>query len=333
VADRPQPPPGAVPPHATVDFHQVVENVHPADRDGVSSAVRQAIARNEELDIEYRMLRNGEVRWMAARGQVEPGGEQIAGVALDITTRKAAELQAEQDRAALAHMGRVSTMGQLSASIAHQLNQPLAAILGNAEVARRMLDREPPDLAALRQICDDIVTEDNRAADVIRRLSALYRRGEMMLAQVDLNELVRETLDMVRTELLTRHVLAVTELAPTLPMIAAGRVQLQQVLLNLILNAADAMAQVEATERRVLIRTDLEGPSVRLFVVDRGTGIAAEHIGKVFDPFWSTKAGGIGVGLAICRSIVGAHRGTLTVANNAEGGATFCAIWPLRLPN
>ena len=130
-------------------------------------------------------------------------------MALDITERKAAELQAEKDRAALTHLTRVSMMGQLSASIAHQLNQPLAAILGNAEAARKMLARERLDLVELKEICDDIVTEDNRAAEVIRRLGALYKRGEMKFAPLDLNELVRETLELVRTELMTRHVMPV----------------------------------------------------------------------------------------------------------------------------
>jgi signal transduction histidine kinase len=246
--------------------------------------------------------------------------------------RQAAELQAKEDRAALQHMTRVSMMGQMSASIAHQLNQPLAAILGNAEAARKMLGREPVDLAELREICDDIIAEDNRAAEVIRRLGALFKRGEMRLQPLDLNELVLETLALVRTELLSRAVMPVTDLAADLPAIAGGRVQLQQVLLNLILNAADAMSGIGAADRTVTIRTEAAGTDVRCCVIDHGVGIAQEDLKKVFDAFWSTKPGGMGIGLAICQSIVAAHHGSLMAVNNHGGGSTFFVTLPVRAP-
>lgn len=316
-------------------FDQVLRAAHPADRDALERAARRAVSQDEELDIEYRMLLpDGEVRWIAARGRAEKtaDGERLVGVALDVTPRKAAEQQAEKDRAALTHMTRVSMMGQLSASIAHQLNQPLAAILGNAEVARKLLQRGDPDLVELAEICDDIITEDHRAAEVIRRLGALYKRGELVVAPLDLNELVLETLDLVRTELNTRQVAVATGLAPSLPLVEGGRIELQQVLLNLILNAADAMREVPMHERRLLVRTEFDGAGVRLCVVDRGTGIAAGDLKHVFDAFWSTKASGIGVGLAICRSIVAAHKGGLAASNNPGGGATFCVTLPLRQP-
>jgi C4-dicarboxylate-specific signal transduction histidine kinase len=326
------PQPAGVSEPPTVGFGQVLDSVHPADREGFERAVRRAVANDEELDVEVRMLQpSGELRWIAARGRPENGGvKRLTGVALDISARKAAELQAEKDRAALTHMTRVSMLGQLSASIAHQLNQPLAAILGNAEAARKMLEKEALDLVELRAICDDIISEDMRAAEVIRRLGALFKRGEVAFAPLDLNELVAETLDLVRTELLTRQVAIVTELEPSLPAVDAGRVQLQQVLLNLILNAADAMGDTDSAARTVTVRTEAQGPNVRLCVVDRGTGIASTDLGKVFDPFWTTKVGGTGIGLAICQSIIRAHQGTLTVSNNPEGGSTFCVRWPVR---
>jgi len=315
-----------------VRFDRVLESVHPADREGVDLAVRRAVARNEEVDVEYRVLdTDGSVRWIAARGRAEPGsGRRMTGVALDITARKEAELQAEKDRAALTHMTRVSMMGQMSASIAHQLNQPLAAILGNAEAARKILRRDPPDLAEVREIFEDIITEDRRAAEIIRRLGALFKHGEMHFAPLSVNELVTETLDLVRTELTRRHVSTATELAPWLPLVEGGRVQLQQVLLNLILNAADAMNDVAPRQRRLVVRTECDDTQVRLHVIDWGTGIDVQHLRRVFDPFWSTKAGGTGMGLAICKSILTAHRGTLTAGNNPEGGATFLVTWPLR---
>jgi C4-dicarboxylate-specific signal transduction histidine kinase len=270
------------------------------------------------------------VRWVAVRGHVEDSNRtRLLGVVIDVTGRKIAEQQAESDRTELRHMTRVSLLGQLSASIAHQLNQPLAAILGNAEAARKMLGREKVDLGELREICDDIVSEDHRASQVIRRLSELYKRGEMKMEPLDLNELVRETLELVRTELSTRHVTAVTDLASPLPRVEGGRVQLQQVLLNLILNACEAMNGTVMEPRKLVVRTESSADGVSLYVVDSGPGIAADDIKHIFDAFWTTKTGGMGMGLALCQSIVAAHRGTITAANNADGGAAFCVTLPI----
>jgi signal transduction histidine kinase len=312
-------------------FGLVVESVHPADRERFRNAVWQAVDREEELEIEYRSVRpDGEVDWIAVRGRAERAAGTLTGIATDITARKSAEQQAEKDRSAITHMSRVSTMGQLSVSIAHQLNQPLAAILGNAEAARKMLGHDVPDIPELKEICDDIITENKRATEVIRRLGALYRRGELNVAPLNLNELVDETLDLVRTELTSRHVAPTTELAPSPLIVDGGRVQLQQVLLNLILNAADAMSEVAADQRRMTIGTEIDDTQVVMRVVDHGTGIATENLKNVFEAFWSSKPGGIGVGLAICMSIITAHRGTLTASNNPGGGATFRATWPIR---
>jgi C4-dicarboxylate-specific signal transduction histidine kinase len=322
----------ARPREQAVALHDVVASMHPNDREGFERSVGMALATGNEFDVEYRAVAaDGDVRWIAARGRAaKDDPHRLLGVAVDITERKLAELRAVEDRVALRHMTRVSMLGQLSASIAHQLNQPLAAILGNAEAARKMLSREPVDLAELREICDDIVTEDNRAAEVIRRLGALYKRGEMKMEPLDLNELIRETLDLLRAELLTRHIVPRVELAPELPMIDGGRVQLQQVVLNLTLNAADAMNGIDVEARTVTIRSESTGADVRVSVVDNGAGIAADDLKHVFDAFWITKPGGMGIGLAICQSIVAAHHGRITAANNAEGGATFCVSLPVR---
>ena len=240
-----------------IAFEEVLESTHVADRDELQRAVTKALATGEEIDVEYRTVAaDGEVYWIAARGRAEKGDGQLIGVAIDITERKRAELRALEDRNALRHMTRVSMLGQLSASIAHQLNQPLAAILGNAEAARKMLARERVDLVELREICDDIVTEDNRAAAVIRRLGALYKRGEMKMEPLDLNALIRETLDLLRAELQIRHVTPIIDLAPALPLVDGESVQLQQVVLNLVLNAADAMNRTKVEERHLVIRTE-----------------------------------------------------------------------------
>ena len=314
-----------------IAFDQVLETTHPADREHLGRAVRTAAAGGDQFDIEYRVpVPDGSVRWIAARGRAERRrARQVLGVAVDITDRKLAELRAVEDRNALRHMTRVSMLGQLSASIAHQLNQPLAAILGNAEAARKMLGKERVDLVELREICDDIVADNNRAAEVIRRLGALYRRGDMKTERFDLNELIRETLELLRAELLIRHVTPRTDLAPAVPAIDGGRIQLQQVVLNLVLNAADAMTGGDVAKRSLELRTEATGTDVRLYVADNGHGIPESDLKRVFDPFYSTKAGGMGIGLAICRSIVAAHHGSILATNNPEGGTTFSVILPV----
>jgi len=315
-----------------VALGDVLETVHPLDRDDVGRAVESALATGEELDVQYRLVGlNGDVRWMAARGRVEKGNAQrLVGVALDVTDRRTAEMHAAEDRMALRHMTRVSMVGQLSAAIAHQLNQPLAAILGNAEAAEKMLERKNIDLAELKEICGDIVSENHRASEIIRRLGELYKRGDMKVEIIELNRLIRETLDLLRTELLIRHVAPIAQLAPELPRIDGGYVQLQQVVLNLVLNAADALSRVAIEQRRLVVRTEATDGAARLYVIDNGSGIAADDVKNVFDPFWSTKPGGMGIGLAICQAIVTAHHGRISVGNNAQGGATFCVTLPIR---
>jgi len=314
----------------SIRFEEVIDSVHPADRENLRRAVWRALGTGNELDVEYRVVQaNDGERWISARGRAEGGAsERLLGVALDITEHKAADLRAAEDRSALRHVGRVSVAGQLSAAIAHQLNQPLAAILGNAETAQKMLAREKVDLTELSEICSDIVSENHRATKVIRRLNDLYKRGDMKSEAIDLNELVRETLDLLRSELLIRHVTSVIELVTGLPVVEGGRIQLQQVVLNLVLNAADAMSEIEPEKRKVTLRTGFSNASVRLYVIDHGSGIPTEYLKTVFDPFWTTKTGGMGMGLAICQSIVASHRGSITASNNPEGGATFCVVLP-----
>lgn len=315
-----------------VDFRENLAQIAPQDRPGVDAALRDALDSNGEFEIEYRIAApDGGWRWHAARGRADSGqAPRLFGVAIDITERKLAEIQAEQDRAALYHMTRVSLLGQLSASIAHQLNQPLASILGNAEAAQKMLEREPVDVPELREICADIVAEDHRAAQVIRRLGVLFKRGDPLFEPLDLNELVRETIEFTRSILTTRHVNVVTNFAPSLPLVAGDRVQLQQLVLNLIVNASDAMAELPEHERVLTIETGARTDAVSLCVKDRGPGVAPIAMNKLFEPFWSTKPGGMGMGLAVCRSIAEAHRGSLTVSDAPGGGAEFCTLLPVR---
>ncbi|MCO5124518.1 MAG: ATP-binding protein [Rhizobacter sp.] len=313
---------------SSTDVAHALDQVHPQDRERVGRAFEQALASGEPLEVEYRVLADdGEVRWQAARGRVE-ADQRLMGVALDISERKRAELQAEQDRAALRHLTRVSLLGQLSASIAHQLNQPLASILSNGEAAQLMLEQEPLDLEELRAICADIVAEDQRAAAVIRQLGALFKRGDPSLAPTDLNQLVRDTLELLRANLLSRQVQVELRLASALPTARGDRVQLQQLLLNLTINAADAMASLSADRRRIVLSTEARGSDIRICVADNGPGLSEADMDKLFEPFWSSKSDGMGIGLAISRSIAAAHQGTLVASNGRHGGAVFC----LRLP-
>jgi signal transduction histidine kinase len=315
---------------ALLDFRSTLARVHPQDRDVVDMVLRDALATHEEFEVEYRVAASdGEWRWQSARGRADDAlTPRLLGVATDITQRKRAEVQAEQDRAALNHMTRASLLGQLSASIAHQLNQPLASILGNAEAAQKMLEREQVDLPELREIFADIVAEDHRAAQVIRRLGVLFKRGEPLFEPLDVNDLVRDTIEFTRSMLTSRHVTLQTQLAPALPLIAGDRVQLQQLVLNLIVNATEAMTDLTEAERTLTISTSFRADVVSLCVADQGPGIATAALGKLFEPFWTTKANGMGMGLAICRSIADAHRGSLAATNAPEGGAVFCARLP-----
>ena len=242
----------------------------------------------------------------------------------DITARKRAEMDAESQRRELAHLSRVASMGELSGALAHELNQPLAAILANTRAAQRIMTRTSPDLSEIREILEDIASDDRRAGDVIARLRELLKKGEGQQSEVDLNELVAEVRTLLHSELIRRRVSVNTELAPSLPRVLVERVQIQQVLLNLVSNACDAMAGTNGNQRQVLIRTELtqEG-RVLLSVRDRGHGIPEGQLEQIFDPFFTTKENGLGLGLAICRSIVTAHRGRLWAENNASRGAIF----------
>ena len=313
-----------------IRFADVLATVHPSDRDEVNRKLQDAVSANRGVDMQYRTLtHDSRVRWLAVRGQPDPQSDKRwLGVVLDITDQKQAEVQAEQDRMALLHMTRVSMLGQMLASIAHQLNQPLGAILANAQASQQVLTREPVDLVQAKEICDDIVTEVQRAAEVINRLNALFKRRPMQVDHVDVNALVSDTLKLARPSLLAQQIVVKTELTETSLCVDGDRVQLQQVLLNLIMNAADALRSIPVVMRQLLIRTEGFGAAVGVTVTDHGTGIAPEDLPNVFEPFWSSKPSGMGIGLSICRSIVVAHHGTLVATNNPAGGATFSMTLP-----
>jgi PAS domain S-box-containing protein len=243
-------------------------------------------------------------------------------VARDITEAKRAERETQELRDNLMHLTRVNTVSVLSASLAHELNQPLSIILSNAQAAQEILLQEPTDVAEIQSILSDIVAADQRAGEVIERLRALLKRGQLSLQPLPLNEVIEEVLRLTNADLIGRGVKVVRELAPGLPSIAGDRVQLQQLLLNLILNGADAMAAKSPGTRRLHLHTMLSQNRVRASVRDEGVGLPGD-VERLFEPFYTTKAQGLGVGLAICRSIVAAHQGRLWAEPHPEGGAVF----------
>ena len=245
---------------------------------------------------------------------------------MDITARKQAEMEAARQRQDLAHFARVTTLGELSCSLAHELSLPLTSILSNAQAAQRFLAGDVVDLNEVREILDDIVAEDQRAGEVIQRLRLLLKKGQPQkhCADVDLNEVVQDTLKLMRHDLMNRDVTVDTELAQNLPTVTGDRVQLQQVLLNLVLNACEAMTDLDSLERQLLVVTKLEdGSAVHVSVIDDGGCIPGEEMKRVFEPFFTTKEQGMGLGLSVCRTIINAHRGKIWATNNAGCGATF----------
>lgn len=241
----------------------------------------------------------------------------------DISERVRLEQEAALQRDELAHLSRVTLLGEMSGSLAHELNQPLTAILSNAQAALRFLQHDRPDLGEVRDSLVHIVENDKRASEVIRRLRAMLRKEQVNYQHLSINEVVRDVLRLINSDLLNRNVAVSLDLASGLPPISGDRVQLQQVLLNLIINACDAMEQID-TGRTLTIRTQaVPGPAVEVSISDIGRGLPADDPESIFIPFVTSKSDGIGLGLPICRTIIQAHRGSLWATNNASRGATL----------
>ncbi|HZJ16695.1 MAG TPA: PAS domain S-box protein [Chthoniobacteraceae bacterium] len=259
-----------------------------------------------------------------------PEGLFVLASIVDITERKQAELEAVRHRTELAHLSRVAMLGELSGSLAHELNQPLTAILSNAQAAQRYLAKDNPNLAEVREILADIVTGDERAGEVIQRLRLLLKKGEIQHQLLDANEVVRDVLKLMRSDLANHGVSVEAALTPGLAQVRGDRVQLQQVVLNLALNACDAMAGNEQRDRLLTVRTlPADGARLRIEVIDVGHGLPNGGEDLAFERFFTTKPRGLGLGLSVCRTIVTAHGGTLGAANNAGRGATFHCTLPL----
>lgn len=243
----------------------------------------------------------------------------VCGISTDITRHKRAELELQQQRDELAHLARVMTLGELSGSLAHELNQPLAIILTNAQAAQRLLAQQPPDLAEARDILADIVSEDERAGEVIRRLRALLKPGQLQLVPLSVVDLLQDVLRIARSDLIARGIVVHTPPGESVPQVLGDRIQLEQVILNLILNAGDAMVTNPPSDRHLTIGTAHRDGAVRISVSDTGCGLPPDAE-RVFKPFYTTKKSGLGLGLTICRSIATAHNGRLWAEPNVAAG-------------
>lgn len=256
-------------------------------------------------------------------------GRFVLASIIDITERKRAELETQLHRSELAHVTRIATMGELATSLAHELNQPLTAILSNVQAAQRFLAADAPDLGMVREILADVVQDDVRAGEVIHRMRALLRNERPNVRALDVGELLRDVASLVHSDAILRNNRVALDVTPGLRPVRGDRIQLQQVVLNLLLNAFDAMKDCPANERHVVVRAAPDGAHVlRIAVRDRGAGVSRDALERIFEPFYTTKPGGLGMGLSISRSIVDAHGGRLWAENNTERGATFSFTLP-----
>ena len=309
-------------------------SVHLDDHEYCTQVFANAFARREKFSMEYRRQRaDGECRWMldtaAPRFTTDGTFLGYVGSAVDITDRKNLEIEQLYQRNELAHLARVATLGELSGSLAHELTQPLTAILSNAQAAQGFLADGRSGIEELRGILDDIVSEVRRAGEVIRRLRTLFRKGEVQREAISLNELAADVLKLMNSQLVNHDVRVHVELAEGLPLVDADRVQIQQVLINLILNAIDAMEETPIGDRRLTVSTMVRADNdVEVRVSDTGCGFPRGQSERLFEPFHTTKSQGIGLGLAVSRTIVAAHSGRLWAGNNSDSGACFYMTMP-----
>jgi PAS domain S-box-containing protein len=304
--------------------------VHPEDREAASKAFWKGVRSGQGFAMETRSLRakDGTYRWhlnqAVALRDAEGKVLRFVGTTTDIDDQKRAEDALSDLRSELAHMARVTTLGTLTASIAHEVNQPVTGIMTNAGTCLRMLASDPPDIGGARETARRMIRDSKRASQVIVRLRQLFSKRETTIEPVDLNEATREIIALSLNELQRNRVILRQELADELPLVAGDRVQLQQVILNLVRNASDAMSSIDDRPRELVIRTERdECDCVRLAVKDTGVGITQQGMERLFESFYTTKSDGMGMGLSVSRSIIERHSGRLQAAPNDGPGATF----------
>jgi len=321
-------------PGTPIDHNTLSGRVHPEDLCVRAKAIERALENGGSYECEFRVIQpDGSIRWIAARGR-RPNvtgvhaPPRILGVAWDITQQKQASAEAQLQREKLAHLSRAATLSALSSSLAHELSQPLTSILSNAQAGQRFIDREAPDYSELPEILEDIANEGLRAGEIIDRLRTLLRRGQIALQAVSVPETLDDLLRLTRNDFIGRHVSVTNEAAANLPPAMADRVQLQQVLLNLILNACDAMESNAPADRQLTLTAEVLKGEMRIGVLDRGVGLP-EDIESIFQAFHTTKTYGLGMGLSISRTLISAQGGSLWAERRPDGGAVFYVSLPL----
>jgi PAS domain S-box-containing protein len=314
-------------PPASFMGRSVREMLPPALAETLSGAFARVVASDEPEKVEYSLGENEGERFYEAM-VVRCDEDRVLSIVRDITDRRRAELDAAAQRQELVHLNRVAMLGELTGALAHELSQPLAAVLSSAQAARRFLDRTPADVEEVSEAIDDIIRNDQRAGAVIERLRTLLKKGTPVRQRLDLGEITREALELVRSDLQVRRISVATRFAPALPAVIGDRIQLQQVILNLVHNACEAMAGIESGDRTLIVDTATRGESVEVSICDNGVGIPPNQLDAVFEPFVTFREHGLGLGLAISRSIMGAHGGRITAENNPDGGATFRCLLP-----
>jgi PAS domain S-box-containing protein len=321
-------------PTAPLTLERILTRVHPDDIHAFNEMLdRQQRGANYEQD--YRLLMpDNSIKYLhvvAHSAQDQDGQPEYMAAVQDVTQRRLSEEALAKARSELAHVARVTTLGALTASIAHEVNQPLAGIITNASTCLRMLAADPPNVDGARETARRTIRDGNRASEVITRLRALFSKKNASTEMVDLNEAAREVVALSLSELQRSQVILRQELANDLPPVTGDRVQLQQVILNLLLNAADAMRDINDRPRLLVIRTERDTDDhIRLSVQDTGVGFEAQTAAKLFDAFYTTKSGGMGIGLSVSRSIIESHLGRLWAAANDGPGATFSFSIPRR---
>ena len=315
----------------------LLARVHPDDYALVQRVIDRAKNDRQDFAFEHRLQLPGgtvkHVRVVARAMRGEADNVDFVGAVMDVTSIKLAELELQSTRTELAHVMRVTSLGELTASIAHEVNQPLGAVVANAEACLGWLDRESPDLNEAHAAIERIVRDGHRAGEVIRRVRALIKRTDTQMVPLDVNDIVSEAMNIVEHELLRHRVSQRTELSSDLPVVLGDRIQLQQVLLNLIINGIEAMQPVTDRRRELVIRSERdETQQVHVTVMDCGIGLSTESAHRIFDAFITTKSSGMGMGLSICRSIIQAHGGRIWASTNEPFGAAVQFTLPLHRP-
>ena len=316
-----------------VTLELIRTRVHPEDLTLYEKMLEQARNGRKDFEWQYRlMMPDHSIKYLHALAHAtrdQHGQLEYIAAIQDVTARRRSEEALDKARSELAHVARVASLGVMTASIAHEINQPLSGIVTNASTCLRMLGADPPKVDGARETARRTIRDANRASEMITRLRALFGKKESMIESMDLNEVTREVLALTLNELQRNRVILRPELSGNLPPVAGDRVQLQEVILNLIRNASDAMSAVEDRPRWLVVRTEREeGDRVRLSVKDTGAGFEPQAADRLFEAFYTTKSDGMGIGLSISRSIIEAHHGRLWARANDGAGATFSFAIP-----